>query len=147
MRYNTLSVGTNTIVAWSTIDYVSLPVSANTRYIVEGFVKFRTSVITTGLNLAWNFPTGTSFLGQALTSTGLAGMPASVTAPMMRAVASSTGASYAVDTINEDSAAYVWAIASTTATAGNLVPLFRPEITATWATIQAYSMWRLMSIT
>lgn len=143
MAFSTTNVGTSTATQFATCNYISFSVAANKRYIVEGFLIYRTAAITTGLNLAWNAPSGCTIVGQSLITNAL--NTASVLS--FNAVASSSGAATAPVWLNANNPAHVWALASTTGTAGKIVPMFNSEVGASYATIQAYSMWRMMEIT
>lgn len=142
MAVATLNTGTNSNTVFATVNYVSLSVTASKRYIVEGFLIYRTALITTGLNLAWNVPSGTTLIGQSVVTNAL--LTASVLSN--NAVASSSGASTAPVWVGANNPAYVWLLASLSTTGGKITPLFRSEVSASFATLQAYSMWRMMEI-
>ena len=143
MQVSTLVTGTSSNTVFSTVNYVKFTAAANTRYVLEGFIKFRTQAITTGIAFAWNAPDGTTLVSQAVVSNaGAAGNILS-----MSAIASTDGVSTAVFSVNKDTPAYIWAIASTTGTAGTIYPMFRSEVSASFATMQAYNLWRSMVIT
>lgn len=142
MAFSTTNVGTSTATQFATCNFISFSVAANKRYIVEGFLLYRTAAITTGINLAWNVPSGCTIVGQSIITNAL------TTASVLsnNAVASSSGASTAPVWLSLNNPAHTWLLASTTATAGKIVPMFRSEVGASYATIQAYSMWRMMEI-
>ena len=143
MRISTIDTGTSSNSVFATINYITLALAANTRYVVEGFLRYRTQIGTTGLNLAWNFPSGTTVVGQAL-------VPNALTTGnflTMLAVASSSGAATGTPYTSLDNAAYIWLLASTTGVAGTLRPMLRSEVSGSFATVQASSMWRMMQMT
>lgn len=142
MAFSTTNVGTSTATQFATCNFISFTAEANKRYIVEGFLLYRTAAITTGINLAWNVPPGCTIVGQSVITNAL--LTASVLSN--NAVASSSGASTAPVWLSLDNPAHTWLLASTTGTAGKIVPMFRSEVGASYATIQAYSMWRMMEI-
>lgn len=142
MVFSTINTGTNSNSVFSTVSYVKLPVTASKRYIIEGFLIYRTAIQTTGLNLAWNVPAGTTLVGQSVISNAL------TTASVLsnNTVASSSGAATGTVWTSANNPARVWLLASLSTTGGFITPLFRSEVSASFATVQAYSMWRMMEM-
>lgn len=142
MVFSTINTGTNSNSVFSTVSYVKLPVTASKRYIIEGFLIYRTAIQTTGLNLAWNVPAGTTLVGQSVISNAL------TTASVLsnNTVASSSGAATGTVWTSANNPAHVWLLASLSTTGGFITPLFRSEVSASFATVQAYSMWRMMEM-
>jgi len=143
MRYSTIDTQNNSNANWASVNYVNFALAASSRYIIEGFIRFRTAVTSTGIAFAWNYGSGTQLIGQGIVQN------AAATANMMTfmgAPASVSAASTANQNANLAQPAYLWAVASTTG-GSSLTPLFRSEVNASFATVQGASLWRMMAIT
>ena len=145
-KFSTINTGNASNATWATVNYINFTLAANSRYIMEGFVSFRTAVTSTGIAFAWSYSSAsTTVLGQGIIQNAAqtANMYMSMDVP-----SSTSGSSTGVLNPNLDNPAYVWCVASTSGgTTTFLAPLFRSEVNNSYATVTNKTYWRLMSVT
>lgn len=119
---------TNTTVNLANATTLLIPVLANTVYVIEGFLRMRSSLATAGFKVAFDVPALAEICGgiyQPVSSTG------AVSGALQRADALNVGATTGVDTINADVLVYGCWLLLNGANAGNAQLMFAAEVAAT----------------
>lgn len=119
---------TNTTVNLANATTLLLPVLANTVYVIEGFLRMRSSLATAGFKLALDVPALAEIIGGTYHPVSAAG---AVSGALQRADALNVGATTGVDTVNQDVLVYGYWLLLNGANAGNAQLMFAAEVSAT----------------
>lgn len=131
---------TNATVNLAAATGMTLALLANTDYIIEGFLKMRSSLATAGFKVALDVPVGALVTGGIVHAVSAAG---AVSGAGQRADAVNVGATTGVDAINADLLVYGYWLVENGANAGNAQLMFAAEVAAT-VTLRTKSTMRGM---
>lgn len=119
---------TNTTVNLANATTLLIPAQANTVYVIEGFLRMRSSLATAGFKVAFDVPALAEIIGGIYQPVSSAG---AVSGALQRADALNVGATTGVDLVNQDVLVYGYWLLLNGANAGNAQLMFAAEVAAT----------------